>query len=64
MSPLLRRAAPDEELLGLLEESGENVQRAGLLLRDLLQDYPEHDELARELVLVEHEGDRDRKSVV
>ncbi len=64
MSPLLRRAAPDEELLGLLEESGDNVQRAGLLLRDLLQDYPEHDELARELVLCEHEGDRITHDVI
>ncbi|MTD44015.1 DUF47 family protein [Conexibacter sp. W3-3-2] len=58
MPLLLRRAAPDEELLRLLEESGRNVQRAGLLLRDLLKDYPEHDELARELILCEHEGDR------
>jgi len=64
MSPLLRRGAPDEELLRLLEESGRNVQRAGLLLRDLLQDYPEHDELARELVLCEHEGDRITHDVI
>jgi len=61
---LLRRAAPDEELLRLLEESGRNVQRAGLLLRDLLQDYPEHDELARELVQCEHDGDRITHDVI
>ncbi|WP_372790743.1 DUF47 domain-containing protein [Paraconexibacter sp.] len=58
MSPLLRRGGPDPDLLRLLEESGENVQRAGLLLRDLLLDYPEHDGLARDLVHCEHEGDR------
>ena len=42
----------------LLEESGRNVERAALLLRDLLVDYPERADLARELVLCEHEGDR------
>jgi len=42
----------------LLEESGRNVERAALLLRDLLVDYPDHADLARELVLCEHEGDR------
>jgi uncharacterized protein Yka (UPF0111/DUF47 family) len=41
-----------------VEESGRNVQRASLLLRDLLADYPEHAELARELVLCEQQGDR------
>jgi len=55
---LVRRAGPDNEILMLLEESGRNVERAALLLRDLLVDYPERAELARELVLCEHEGDR------
>ena len=32
---------PDPELLELFEESARNVQRAALLLRDLLADYPE-----------------------
>lgn len=48
----------DAELLALYEESGRNVQRATMLLRDLMADYPEHAELARELVICEHEGDR------
>lgn len=56
--PLLRRAGRDETVLELLEESGRNVQRASLLLRDLLAGWPEHPELARELVVCEHEGDR------
>jgi uncharacterized protein len=52
------RARPDPELLSLFEESGRNVQRACLLLRDLLGDYPEQSALARELLLCEQEGDR------
>src|SRR4051812_28124977 len=55
---LLRRRAPDAALLDLLDEAGRNVQRASLLLRDLLTDYPEHAELARELYLCEQHGDR------
>jgi uncharacterized protein Yka (UPF0111/DUF47 family) len=54
---LLRRPV-DLRVLELLEESGRNVQRAALLLRDLLTEYPERAELARDLVLCEHEGDR------
>jgi len=45
-------------LLGLLEESGRNVQRTSLLLRDLLADFPEHANLARDILLCEQEGDR------
>jgi uncharacterized protein Yka (UPF0111/DUF47 family) len=55
---LFRRARPDPELLGLFEESGRNVQRASLLLRDLLSDYPEQIGLARDILLCEQEGDR------
>ena len=55
---LFRRAHPDPELLSLFEESGRNVQRSALLLRDLLADYPEQAGLAREILLCEQEGDR------
>ena len=55
--PLLRR--PDDQiLLGLYEESGRNVQRATILLRDLVTDYPERAELAGDLAVCEKEGDR------
>jgi uncharacterized protein Yka (UPF0111/DUF47 family) len=54
---LLRRSL-DEQLLALLEESGRNVQRTALLLRDLLADYPERATLAQDLHLCEQEGDR------
>jgi predicted phosphate transport protein (TIGR00153 family) len=48
----------DATLMGLVEESGRNVQRCGLLLRDLLVDYPEHATLAQDLKVCEQEGDR------
>jgi uncharacterized protein Yka (UPF0111/DUF47 family) len=55
--PLFARR-PDLVLLELFEESGRNVQRASLLLRDMLVDYPERAGLARDLLLTEQEGDR------
>jgi hypothetical protein len=55
--PLLRRGT-DTQVLELLEEFGRIVQRSGLLLRDLITDYPERADLARDLELVEKEGDR------
>jgi uncharacterized protein len=58
MSLQLRRSQHDVVVFELLEEAGRNVQRATLLLRDLLVDYPERAELHRDLVLCEHEGDR------
>ena len=56
--PLFRRPGTDEAVLELLEESGRNVQRTTLLLRDLLAAWPEQRELVREVLLCEHEGDR------
>ncbi len=55
---LLHRPGQDLEVLELLEESGSNVERAALLLRDLLIDYPERADLAQDLLVCEHEGDR------
>jgi len=55
--PFLRRAL-DEPLIALLEESGRNVQRTSLLLRELLADYPERATLAQDVHLCEQEGDR------
>src|SRR3954469_22613389 len=48
----------DTGVLDLIEESGRNVQRATLLLRDLLAEYPERSDLTRDLLLSEQEGDR------
>ena len=52
------RPRPDGTLMELVEEAGRNVQRSGLLLRDLLVDYPEHAALAQDLKVCEQEGDR------
>src|SRR4051794_15478801 len=49
---------PDLVTLDLVEEAGRNVQRSTLLLRDLLAGWPEREDLARELLLCEQEGDR------
>lgn len=48
----------DSTTLDLLEESGRNVQRTAVLLRELLVDYPEHAEVAVEVRRAEQEGDR------
>ena len=55
---LLSRRSDDTATLDLLEEFGRTIQRATLLLRDLINDYPERAGLARDLVVCEHEGDR------
>jgi uncharacterized protein Yka (UPF0111/DUF47 family) len=54
----LRSARPDPQLLALFDESGRNVQRASLLLRELLADYPEQAALAGDVLVCEREGDR------
>jgi uncharacterized protein len=52
------QARIDGQLMGLVEEAGRNVQRCGLLLSDLMKDYPERQALARDLKVCEQEGDR------
>ena len=54
---VLKRSV-DGMLMELVEESGRNVQRCGLLLRDLLVEYPERATLAQDLKVCEQEGDR------
>src|SRR4051812_49957353 len=54
----LFRRQVDTRTLDLVEEAGRNIQRTTLLLRDLLIDWPEREDLARELLLCEQEGDR------
>jgi uncharacterized protein Yka (UPF0111/DUF47 family) len=48
----------DRRLLDLLDEAGRNVERGAALLRDLLSSYPDHPELARDILICEQEGDR------
>ena len=54
----LLHASGEAGVLDLFEQSGRIVQRATVLLRDLLVDWPERRELAVELVDCEHAGDR------
>ena len=61
--PLLRRQV-DTVVLELLDESGRNVERAAGLLSELLGEYPEHAELARDLKEAELEGDRITHDVI
>jgi uncharacterized protein Yka (UPF0111/DUF47 family) len=56
--PALLGTRKDPVLFDLLDEAGRNAQRAALLLRDLLDEYPERAHLARDLFLCEQEGDR------
>jgi uncharacterized protein len=58
------RPGLDGTLMALVEESGRNVQRCSLLLRDLLTDYPEHATLGRDLAVCEQEGDRITHDVI
>jgi uncharacterized protein len=48
----------DPRLLDLFQESGRNVQRTALLLRELMSDYPESNGVGAQIVACEHEGDR------
>ncbi|HLW94011.1 MAG TPA: DUF47 family protein [Solirubrobacteraceae bacterium] len=60
----LWRRTTDEALLELIAESGRNVLRTALLLRDLLADYPERAALAQDVRQCEHEGDRITHDVI
>jgi predicted phosphate transport protein (TIGR00153 family) len=56
---LFRRSVSlDNGLLSLLEEAGRNAERAASLLHEMLADFPERSELARDVLLCEQEGDR------
>jgi len=56
MSLVARRQ--EATLMELVEEAGRNVQRCGLLLNELLKEYPERATLAKDLKVCEQEGDR------
>jgi predicted phosphate transport protein (TIGR00153 family) len=48
----------DHQFFDLFEEAGGNIQRAAGLLEELLREYPERNELAREILICEQDGDR------
>ncbi len=46
------------EYFDLFEQAGANIVRAAGLLEQMLEEWPDNDELVQELVACEHEGDR------
>ena len=59
MVELSKLFAPKErEFFDLFEEAGGNILRAAGLLEDLLRDFPERNELARDILICEQDGDR------
>jgi predicted phosphate transport protein (TIGR00153 family) len=59
MVQLSKLFAPKErEFFDLFEEAGANIVRAAGLLERMLDEWPDHGELARDIDACEHEGDR------
>src|ERR1044072_3564038 len=59
MARLSQLVAPKErEFFDLFEEAGSNIVRAADLLERMLDQWPDHGELARDVVVCEQEGDR------
>ncbi|MFL5832790.1 MAG: DUF47 domain-containing protein [Solirubrobacterales bacterium] len=59
MARLSHLFAPRErQFFDLFEEAGANIVRAAELLERMLEHWPDHRELARDVLVCEHEGDR------
>ena len=54
----------DRVFFDLFSEAGQNGLRAARLLREMLERWPEHGDLAREILLAEQEGDRITHAIV
>jgi uncharacterized protein len=51
-------APRDREFFDLFEEAGGNIERAASLLENMLVSFPERNDLAREILICEQDGDR------
>jgi uncharacterized protein len=51
-------APRDRQFFDLFEEAGGNILRAAWLLEEMLRDFPERNELARDILICEQDGDR------
>jgi predicted phosphate transport protein (TIGR00153 family) len=51
-------APREREFFDLFDEAGGNILRAAGLLEQMLRDYPDQNELARDILICEQEGDR------
>jgi predicted phosphate transport protein (TIGR00153 family) len=59
MARLAQLFAPKErEFFDLFEEAGANIVRAAELLERMIEHWPDHAELARDVLVCEQEGDR------
>ncbi len=56
--------AKDQEYFDLFEEASGNVLRAAELLELMLRTYPEHGDLARDILICEQNGDRITHDVI
>jgi uncharacterized protein len=54
----------NREFFDLFEEAGGNILRAAGLLEDMLRDFPERNELARDILICEQEGDRITRDII
>jgi uncharacterized protein len=54
----------DGEFFSLFEQAGANVVRAAELLHEMLTSFPDRQELARDIVVCEHDGDHIRHEIV
>jgi predicted phosphate transport protein (TIGR00153 family) len=65
MSRLSQMFAPKERgFFDLFDEAGANILRATELLERMLQQWPDHGELTRDVVVCEQEGDRITHDIV
>ena len=65
MPGLSRLFAPRErEFFDLFEEAGRNIVQSGDILERMLDRWPDHGELARDIVICEQEGDRITHDIV
>ena len=51
-------APREREFFDLFDEAGGNILRASGLLEEMLRDYPDRSEFARDILICEQEGDR------
>jgi predicted phosphate transport protein (TIGR00153 family) len=51
-------APREREFFDLFEEAGANLVRSAALLERMLEEWPDHGELAKDILACEHEGDR------
>lgn len=63
MKPIGRRGAADE-FFDLFDRAAANAERAAALLVEMISDYPERADLAREILLCEQEGDSITQTVI